>query len=66
MCSSDLKEWGNLDEKEMYSTFNMGVGMIVVVSKEEAAKVEEFLKERNEKIYRLGRVKKGDEGVVVC
>lgn len=61
-----LKEWGNLDEKEMYSTFNMGVGMIVVVSKEEAAKVEEFLKERNEKIYRLGRVKKGDEGVVVC
>ncbi len=61
-----LKKWGNLDEKEMYSTFNMGVGMIVVVSKEEAPKVEEFLKERNEKIYNLGTVKKGDEGVVVC
>ncbi|OLS03168.1 phosphoribosylformylglycinamidine cyclo-ligase [Tissierella creatinophila] len=61
-----LKEWGGLDEKEMYSTFNMGVGMIVVVTKAEAKKVEEFLNEKGEKFYKLGSVKKGTEGVVVC
>lgn len=61
-----LKEWGGLDEKEMYSTFNMGVGMIVVVTETEAPKVEAFLNERDEKFYKLGVVKKGTEGVVVC
>ncbi len=61
-----LKEWGGLDEKEMYSTFNMGVGMIVVVSESEAPKVEDFLNQKNEKFYKLGIVKKGDEGVIVC
>lgn len=61
-----LKEWADLDEKEMYSTFNMGVGMIVVVSEGEALKIEEFLKEKGEKFYKLGEVKKGDEGVVLC
>ena len=30
-----LQRWGNIDIKEMYSTFNMGVGMILVVSKAE-------------------------------
>lgn len=61
-----LKEWGGLDEKEMYSTFNMGVGMIVVVTETELPKIENFLKEKGEKFYKLGVVKKGDEGVVVC
>lgn len=61
-----LKKWANLDEKEMYSTFNMGVGMAVIVKKEDLEGVEGFLKEKDEKFYSLGTVKKGTEGVVLC
>ncbi|MGO1469187.1 MAG: phosphoribosylformylglycinamidine cyclo-ligase [Tissierella sp.] len=61
-----LKKWGNMDEKEMYSTFNMGVGMIMIVKKEDLEDVENFLKEKEEKFYKLGKIKKGNEGVVLC
>lgn len=60
-----LQEWGNISSKEMYSTFNMGVGMILVVSKEELKPIESFLKEKEEKYYLLGQVTKGDEGVIL-
>ena len=61
-----LKEWASLDEKEMYSTFNMGVGMIIILAKEESEKVISFLNGKGEKVYKLGRVEKGNEGVVIC
>ena len=61
-----LQEWGNIELKEMYSTFNMGVGMIMVVSEVEYPKIKEALDSKGEKFYQLGRVIKGDEGVVLC
>lgn len=61
-----LQKWGNIEPEEMYSTFNMGVGMVLVVSKDEYIKVVEELKKKCEKFYELGRVIKGDEGVVLC
>lgn len=61
-----LQEWGNISAKEMYSTFNMGVGMILVVSKEELEDVKSYLKGKEEKFYLLGEIKKGSEGVVLC
>lgn len=61
-----LQKWGNIDTKEMYSTFNMGVGMILIVAKEDERKICEYLDENNEKYYNLGRVEKGSEGVVLC
>lgn len=61
-----LQKWGNISTKEMYSTFNMGVGMILVVSKEELEEVMKFLEEKEEKYYILGKIKKGFEGVVLC
>ena len=61
-----LKEWANINEKEMYSTFNMGVGMIMIVSEEDAEKIQEFLSIKNEKVYNLGKVEKGNEGVILC
>ncbi len=57
---------GNIDIKEMYSTFNMGVGMILVVSKEELKEIQTYLRNMEEKFYILGEVKKGTEGVVLC
>ncbi len=61
-----LQEWGNISTKEMYSTFNMGVGMILVVSKEELEDIKSYLKDREEKFYLLGEIKRGSEGVVLC
>lgn len=61
-----LQRWGGIDTKEMYSTFNMGVGMVMVVSEDEFIKVKEVLDKKGEKFYRLGRIIKGDKGVVLC
>lgn len=60
-----LQKWGNIEEKEMYSTFNMGVGMILIIDKEDKEKIEKALQEKEEKYYILGRVEKGEEGVVL-
>ena len=60
-----LQQWGNIETKEMYSTFNMGVGMVLVVSKDELDSIEEYLNKKGEKFYQLGHIKKGEEGVVL-
>ena len=61
-----LQKWGNINTEEMYSTFNMGVGMVFVVSKDELNDLENYLQEKKEKFYLLGEIKKGDKGVVLC
>jgi phosphoribosylformylglycinamidine cyclo-ligase len=60
-----LQKWGNIDQKEMYSTFNMGVGMVLVVDKDELDSIAEHLRSRGESFYILGEVKAGQEGVVL-
>lgn len=60
-----LQRWGNIETKEMYSTFNMGVGMVLVVSEEEYPKVRKALEDKGEKHYPLGRIIKGNEGVIL-
>lgn len=60
-----LQRWGDIDLKEMYSTFNMGVGMVMVISEDEYAKAKEVLDNNGEKHYLLGRIIEGDEGVVL-
>ena len=50
----------------MFSTFNMGVGMVVIVSKEDADKTIEILKANGEQAYVLGSVVDGEEGVILC
>ncbi|HZJ99469.1 MAG TPA: phosphoribosylformylglycinamidine cyclo-ligase [Tissierellaceae bacterium] len=61
-----LQKWGNIETKEMYSTFNMGVGMVMVLSQDEFPKVKEALDKKSEVFYELGRIVKGDEGVILC
>lgn len=61
-----LQKWGDISIGEMYSTFNMGIGMVIVISKDELIKTENLLNYLNEKYYILGEIKKGDEGVVLC
>lgn len=58
-----IQSWGNIDEEEMYGTFNMGVGMVLAASPSEADGIMEFLKGKGEEFYVLGEVIKGEKGV---
>jgi len=51
-----LQEWGNVAEHEMYRTFNMGIGMILVVKAEDMAAVKADLANRGEAVYEIGKV----------
>jgi phosphoribosylformylglycinamidine cyclo-ligase len=60
-----IMETGNIPERDMFNTFNMGVGMSVVVSKADAEKAIEILKANGEDAYLLGEIVKSDEGVIL-
>ena len=57
---------GNIPERDMFNTYNMGVGMSVVVAKEDAELALEILKANGEEAYVIGEIIKSDEGVVLC
>jgi phosphoribosylformylglycinamidine cyclo-ligase len=61
-----IAEAGNIPERDMFNTFNMGVGMSVVVDKNEADKALEILRRNGEDAYVLGEIVPSDEGVVLC
>jgi phosphoribosylformylglycinamidine cyclo-ligase len=61
-----LQSVGNIPEHDMYNTFNMGIGMCLVVSADEADKAAALLRETGERVSVIGRVEQGTEGVVLC
>jgi len=61
-----IQKTGNIDERDMFNTFNMGVGMSVIVSKEDVDTTLKILKDNGEDAYVLGEIVKGDEGVILC
>ncbi len=60
-----LAEEGNITERDMFNTFNMGVGMICVIDVEDAYEAINALKEAGEDAYILGEIVEGDEGVIL-
>jgi phosphoribosylformylglycinamidine cyclo-ligase len=60
-----LQRLGNIDHHEMYRTFNMGIGMMVIVSAEDATWVEEYFQSRYEPCYTIGRVTQGTRSVSI-
>ncbi|MBQ7596456.1 MAG: phosphoribosylformylglycinamidine cyclo-ligase [Clostridia bacterium] len=54
-----IAEKGNIDEHDMYNTFNMGVGMCIIVSESDADKAISILKENGEDAYGIGYVTDG-------
>lgn len=60
-----IEKTGNIPERDMYNTFNMGVGMILTVAAEDADKTIEILKANGQDAYRLGVIAEG-EGVELC
>ena len=61
-----IAKFGDIPERDMYNTYNMGVGMIVVVSKEDAELAIETLKANGDDAYLLGEVIESEDGVVLC
>lgn len=60
-----IAKTGNIPERDMFNTFNMGVGMTVVVDKNEADKALETLKAAGEDAYIIGELVQSDEGVII-
>ena len=58
-----LQETGNIDERDMYNTFNMGVGMSVVVAKEDADTALVTLREMGEDPYLIGEIVASDDKI---
>ncbi|MBQ8582330.1 MAG: phosphoribosylformylglycinamidine cyclo-ligase [Ruminococcus sp.] len=57
---------GNIPERDMFNTFNMGVGMIVSVDKNDADKAVAAIKASGEEAYILGELVESEEGVIIC
>ena len=60
-----IEKTGNISEHDMFNTFNMGVGMSIVVAKEDVEKAIAVLRSHGEEAYVLGEIVKGD-GVILA
>ncbi|WP_408955346.1 phosphoribosylformylglycinamidine cyclo-ligase [Natroniella sp. ANB-PHB2] len=58
-----MQELGEIEKKEMYRTFNMGIGMVLVVPEEEAEQVIDSAQKLGEEAYLIGEVKSGEKEV---
>ena len=61
-----IAKTGNVPERDMFNTFNMGVGMSVIVKKDDADLAIETLRASGEDAYVMGEIVKSDEGVILC
>ena len=61
-----LAKTGNICERDMFNTFNMGVGMSVVVAKEDADKALAILRANGESAYIMGEIVKSDNKIELC
>ncbi len=61
-----LQEEGKIEEQMMYNTFNMGLGMILAVRKEDVDQTLQAIKEAGEQPYIVGRIEAGEKGVTLC
>lgn len=61
-----MQNLAQLSVKDMYNTFNMGIGLVMAVNKEEAKAVVRHFEEMGEKAYIIGEVKEGTDGVDLC
>ena len=57
---------GGIPERDMFNTYNMGVGMSITVAKDDVECALEILKAHGEDAYVIGEIVRGDEGVVFC
>ena len=61
-----LQKWGEISKEEMYGTFNMGIGMLIFVEREDVEGIKGLFKEMNEEIYEVGEIVEGNSKVILC
>lgn len=61
-----LQKTGNIPERDMFNTYNMGVGMSLVVDSDKADEALQILKANGEDAYLIGEITKSDAGVVIA
>ena len=61
-----MKKNGDLEEKMMYNTYNMGLGMVLALDPADADKAIEAITAAGEKAYVVGSIKAGEKGVSIC
>lgn len=61
-----IQKSGNVDEKVMYNTYNMGLGMVLAVDPADVAGVTEAIRKAGETPYVVGHCENGEKGVSVC
>ena len=61
-----MEEKGQVEEKMMYNTYNMGLGMVLAVDPADVDKTMEAIKAAGETPYVVGEIKDGEKGVTLC
>lgn len=61
-----LQEKGRLEERMMYNTYNMGLGMVLALEKEQTGRAIEAIRAAGEIPYRIGHIEDGEKGVRLC
>ena len=61
-----LAREGGIPERDMFNTFNMGVGMSAVVAQEDADRALEILRANGEDAYIIGEIAAGDDKIILC
>ena len=61
-----IQKRGDISERDMFNTFNMGVGMSLVVAEKDAERALEILRENGEDAYRIGVIEESEEKIVIC
>lgn len=61
-----MQKLGDIEIDEMYSTFNMGIGIVMAVDNKDADGIIKFLEAKNEKGYVIGEITYGERGLSIC
>ena len=56
-----LKDEANLDDTELYKTFNCGIGMAIIVDEKDAHEASNLLRELGEEVHTIGRIEQSDK-----
>lgn len=61
-----MQKLGDIETDEMYSTFNMGIGIVMAVEERDADNILKHLENENEKAYIIGEIVEGERGLSIC
>ncbi|MBU1630917.1 MAG: phosphoribosylformylglycinamidine cyclo-ligase, partial [Candidatus Omnitrophica bacterium] len=60
-----LKELGKITRKEMFSVFNMGIGMVIIVPPNEEKRILKYFSKKKETVFSIGKIVRGEKRVVI-